>query len=137
MNRSRLNLFANGEEGAKGVIHRLGVREVLHDIRIKNCDVRTLLEQVGILAANCVGVAAVPEVSGFFVEFSLGWSSEPGADDMDKTVCFLMATNSRRFSWTCRWRQSVRHPEPSEPDRLSLSPRDQTPVQASIFSPLP
>ena len=56
MNRSGLNLFADGEEGAKGVIHRLGVREVLHDIRIKDCDIRTLLEQVGILAANCCGL---------------------------------------------------------------------------------
>ena len=67
MNRSGLNLFANGEEGAKGVIHGLGVREVLHDIRIKDCDIRTVLEQVGILAANCCGLAAVPESGGFFL----------------------------------------------------------------------
>jgi hypothetical protein len=28
MTRSGLNLFADGEEGAKGIIHRIGVREV-------------------------------------------------------------------------------------------------------------
>src|SRR5438270_10822605 len=44
-----------------------------------------------------VGLAAVPEVSGCFIEFSLGWSSEPDADDTDNTVCFIMTTNSRRF----------------------------------------
>jgi hypothetical protein len=63
---------------------------VLHGIRIKDCDIRTVLEQVGILAATAVGLAAVPEVSGFFLEVSFGWSSEPGADDMDNTVCFII-----------------------------------------------
>jgi hypothetical protein len=28
MTRSGLNRFADGEEGAKGIIHRIGVREV-------------------------------------------------------------------------------------------------------------
>src|SRR5258708_20439060 len=42
------------------------------------------------LPRTAVGLAAVPEVSGFFIEFSLGWSSEPGADDTDNTVCFIM-----------------------------------------------
>jgi hypothetical protein len=56
MNRSGLNLFANGEEGAKGVIDGLGVREVLHDVRIKDRDIGSLLEQVGVLTANGCGL---------------------------------------------------------------------------------
>jgi hypothetical protein len=90
MNRSGLNLFANGEKGAKGIIHRLGVREVLHDIRVNDRDIRTCWSKLAYLPRTAVGLAAVPEVSGFFIEFSLGWSSEPGADDTDETVCFIM-----------------------------------------------
>jgi hypothetical protein len=42
------------------------------------------------LPRMAAGLAVGPEVSEFFIEFSLGWSSEPRADDMDKTVCFIM-----------------------------------------------
>jgi hypothetical protein len=81
MNRRGLNLLANGEEGAKRVIHRLGIREVLHDIRIKNREFVPCWSKLAYLPRTAVGLAAVPEVSGFFIEFSLGWSSEWGADD--------------------------------------------------------
>jgi hypothetical protein len=50
----------------------------------------TLLEQGwDVLPRTAVGLAAGPEVSGFFLEFSLGWSSETGADDIEKTVCLI------------------------------------------------
>jgi len=91
MNRSGLNLFANGEEGAKGVIHRLGVREVVHDIRVKVATFVPCWSKLAYLPRTAVGLAAVSEVSEFFIEFSLGWSSEPGTDDTDTTVCFIMS----------------------------------------------
>jgi hypothetical protein len=62
---------------------------VLHDIRVEDCEIHTLFAGLGCLPRTAAGLAAGPEVSGFFLEFSLGWSSEARADDMEKTVCFI------------------------------------------------
>jgi len=86
---------------------------------------RVLLEQVGILAANCCGLGGkVPEVSGFFLEFPLGWRSEPGADDTDKTVGFIMnrtvlASGRPKFEWVMK-RLFRRGDIPSAASVLSL-----------------
>ena len=76
------------------------------------------------LPRTAVGLAAVPEVSGFFLEFSLGWRSEPGADDTDKTVGFIMnrtvlASGRPKFEWVMK-RLFRRGDIPSAASVLSL-----------------
>jgi hypothetical protein len=51
---SGLNLLVDGEEGVERAIDGGGVREVRHEVGIEDHEVRSLLEQVGVLAASAL-----------------------------------------------------------------------------------